>query len=321
MLVSPPVFHNSRVIVRWIVSHAWLAAGLGFLPVTISAQLAPKTGIDFIQHYCAECHQPPKPKAKLDLTPYRSLDRIIEDALDWDQHLVRVREGDMPPDDEDVTQPTPEERTAFVTWLETSLREAACQDGTTPGPPMVRRLNRNEYSASVRHLLDIHFDAGEALPSDGAGGEGFDNAAETLFISPIHAEKYLEAARTAVEYGFADTRSNRRFLIAHPDENTTPHEAAGTILDQFIPRAFRRPATEEEREEYQTLFETVYQNEASFAVALKTTLSAILVSPKFLFIIEAPNNKTHPVPISDHELASRLAYFLWGSSPDEPQRK
>ena len=37
------------------------------------------------------------------------------------------------------------------------------------------------------------------LPADGAGGEGFDNAAETLFLSPIHAEKYLDAAKARAE--------------------------------------------------------------------------------------------------------------------------
>jgi hypothetical protein len=290
--------------------------GLG-VSLLVTAQLPPKTGIDFIQHYCVDCHQAPKPKAKLDLSDYRSIDRIVEDALDWDQHLARVREGDMPPDDEDVLQPSTEERSDFVSWLEASLREAACSDGITPGPAMIRRLNQSEYSASVRHLLDIHFDAGEALPSDGAGGEGFDNAAETLFISPIHAEKYLEAARTAVEYGFSDTRSNRRFLIARPDEETTPQEAATQILEKFLPRAFRRPVNDDEFQEYFRLFEIVYEKESSFSVALKLTLSAVLVSPKFLFIIEAPNNSPAPVPITDPELATRLAYFLWGSSPDD----
>ena len=276
-----------------------------------------KTGIDFIQHYCVECHQAPKPKAKLDLSSYRSLDRIIEDSLDWDQHLVRVREGDMPPDDEDVLQPSDEERNDFVAWMESSLREAACLDGITPGPAIIRRLNRSEYSSSVRHLLDIHFDAGEALPSEGAGGEGFDNAAETLFISPIHAEKYLEAARTAVEYAFADTRSNKRFLIAQPDDTTSAQEAAQKILSQFLPRAFRRPVSEEETQEYQELFEQVLEREDSFAVALKLTLSAVLVSPKFLFILERPNESPEPVLVTDHELASRLSYFLWGSAPDD----
>jgi hypothetical protein len=299
----------------WWRSALW--AGCLNFSLLVSAQVLPKTGIDFIHSYCVDCHQAPKPKAKLDLSGYRSIDRIIEDALDWDQHLARVREGDMPPDDDDVIQPSTEERNDFVYWLEASLRESACADGITPGPAMIRRLNQSEYSASVRHLLDIHFDAGEALPSDGAGGEGFDNAAETLFISPIHAEKYLEAARTAVEYGFSDTRSNRRFLIARPDEKTTAQEAATQVLKKFLSRAFRRQVTGEEFQEYFQLFESVYEKESSFSVALKLTLSAVLVSPKFLFIIEVPNDSPGPVPISDPELATRLAYFLWGSSPDD----
>lgn len=276
-----------------------------------------KTEIDFIQHYCVDCHKSPKPKGKLDLSSYKSIDRVVEHALDWDKYLARIRDGDMPPDDEDVTQPTSEERADFIAWLDSTLRNAACTDGITPGPAMVRRLNRSEYSASVRHLLDVHFDAGEALPDDGAGGEGFDNASEVLFISPIHAEKYLEAARTAVEYGFADTRSNRRFLIAKPDESTTPQEAASQILNRFLPRAFRRPVTEAEFEEYLNLFETVFKIESSFSVALKLTLSAVLVSPKFLFIIETDNTHAEPIPLTDHELATRLAYFIWGSPPDD----
>jgi len=274
-------------------------------------------GVAFIQQYCVDCHQPPKPKGKLDLTSYSTRESIIADGLEWDKHLHRVRDGDMPPDDEDVPLPGVEERMAFVDWVQSTLREAACADGVQPGPALVRRLNRSEYSASVRHLLDVHFDAGEALPSDGAGGEGFDNAAETLFISPIHAEKYLEAARSAVEYGFADTRSSRRFLIAQPDENTTPAEAARKVLERFLPNAFRRPVSDEEMGEYMGLFETAFEADGSFSTAMQLTLSAVLVSPKFLFIMEEPVDGAEPVPLQGHELATRLAYFLWGAPPDE----
>lgn len=56
----------------------------------------------------------------------------------------------------------------------------------------------DEYAANIRDLLRVRFNAGQALPSDGAWGEGFDNAAETLFLSPIRAEKYLEAAKEAL---------------------------------------------------------------------------------------------------------------------------
>ena len=160
----------------------------------------------------------------------------------------------MPPDDEGVPQPSAEERLSFLQWAQDTLRTAACEDGVQPGPPILRRLNRSEYSASVRHLLDVHFDAGEALPEDGAGGEGFDNASETLFISPIHAEKYLDAARSAVAYAFADTRSSKRFMVAEPGEDLSEESAASRILDRFLSSAFRRPVEPAERDTYLDLF-------------------------------------------------------------------
>ncbi|MDB4705972.1 DUF1592 domain-containing protein [Verrucomicrobia bacterium] len=282
-----------------------------------SDEFSDDEGTAFIDQYCVDCHQPPKPKGKLDLTLYTTVDQIVADALNWDSHLNRVRDEDMPPDDDDVTQPTMKERMAFVDWMQKTLSNAACSDGIQPGPPMVRRLNQGEYSASVRALLDIHFDAGEALPNEGAGGEGFDNAAETLFISPIHAEKYLDAARSAVKYAFADTRSSQRFLIAIPGENTTPPEAARKILEKFLPRAFRRQASPDEISEYLDLFEQAYAEEKAFGPAMQVTLSAVLISPKFLFIIESPTGSAEPIPLDDFELATRLSYFLWGAPPDD----
>ncbi len=308
MQTMPPVlFRIALVVVACTV------------PVLAQEEESPQQrGMTFLQKYCVECHSPPKPKSGLDLSPYAgSVERLVEDGLDWTDHLVRVREGEMPPDDEDVAQPTEEERDAFITWVETTLKDAATRDGLTPGPPMVRRLNRSEYSASVRYLLDVHFDAGEALPDEGAGGEGFDNAAETLFISPIHGEKYLEAARTAVSYAFSDTRSSERFLIARPNDERSPEDAARLVLQRFLPRAFRRPVTDNELAEYVSVFNQAYETDQAYESALQVTLAAVLVSPKFLFIIEAPNAEPNPVLLTDHEVATRLAYFLWAAPPDD----
>lgn len=227
----------------------------------------------------------------------------------------------MPPNDDDVKQPSVPDRSAFVAAIEDALHRAACADGAAPGPAMLRRLNRAEYSASVRDLLDIHFDAGQALPDDGAGGEGFDNAAETLFISPIHAEKYLDSARAALAYAFADTRSSKRFLIAEPDAVTPPEEAARKVLDAFLPRAFRRPARIAEIANYLALFRDAHTDGQSYTDALRFALEAVLISPNFLFIVEEPNPNPTPVPLSDHELAVRLSYFLWGSGPDDRLRE
>ncbi len=270
---------------------------------------------EFIKRYCLECHSGEKPKASLDLSRFDSMDKILSEALLWDDILIRLSQGDMPPKEADL--PTLNERSEFLNWVESSLQKAACQSGPHAGPAVLRRLNRAEYSASVRDLLDIHFDAGEALPSDGSGGEGFDNASETLFISPIHAEKYMDAAHVAVEYAFADPRSLRRFLVAEPDEKTSPEVAARRVIEDFLPRAFRRSIPESEILEYLALFHAAYKADPSFMVAIRLTLQAVLISPKFLFIAEEPNFDSKPHKVTDHELASRLSYFLWGSLPDD----
>ena len=270
---------------------------------------------EFIKRYCLECHSGEKPKASLDLSRFDSMDKILSEALLWDDILIQLSHGDMPPKEADL--PTLNERSEFLNWVESSLQKAACQSGPHAGPAVLRRLNRAEYSASVRDLLDIHFDAGEALPSDGSGGEGFDNASETLFISPIHAEKYMDAARVAVEYAFADPRSLRRFLVAEPDEKTSPEVAARRVIEDFLPRAFRRSIPESETLEYLALFHAAYKADPSFMVAIRLTLQAVLISPKFLFIAEEPNFDSKPHKVTDHELASRLSYFLWGSLPDD----
>ena len=270
---------------------------------------------EFIKRYCLECHSGEKPKASLDLSRFDSMDKILSEALLWDDILIRLSQGDMPPKEAEL--PTLNERSEFLNWIESSLQKAACQSGPHAGPAVLRRLNRAEYSASVRDLLDIHFDAGEALPSDGSGGEGFDNASETLFISPIHAEKYMDAARVAVEYAFADPRSLQRFLVAEPDEKTSPEVAARRVIEDFLPRAFRRSIPESEILEYLALFHAAYKADPSFMVAIRLTLQAVLISPKFLFIAEEPNFDSKPHKVNDHELASRLSYFLWGSLPDD----
>ena len=45
------------------------------------------------------------------------------------------------------------------------------------------------------------------------------------------------------------------------------------------------------------------------------SLRGVLMSPQFLFHIEASNPGAEPRLAVDYALASRLSYFLWGSVP------
>lgn len=100
---------------------------------------------------------------------------------------------------------------------------------------------------------------------------------------------------------------------------------ARRIVTDFARRAFRRPVTARELDSYVDLVKRVGQEEGSLAEGLAVGIQAILVSPDFLFRIERDRTTTATkathYPISQHELATRLSYFLWSSTPDAPLRR
>ncbi len=279
-----------------------------------SIKLTPATAVDFFQTYCVDCHDGEAAEAGLDLSSFTSTEQIPAAIETWNRVADRIAEQQMPPLDSDM--PSMQLRNSVVEWIRGTIHEAVCDDGIAPGGPMLRRLNRTEYANTVRDLLGIHLDVGHVLPDDGAGGEGFDNAAETLFISPIHAEKYFDAARTALKHAMSDPRDRRSILVAKPTETVSPRDAASKVLAVFLPRAFRRPVTPDEIDQYAELFEQVYAEDQSYESAITVALEAAMVSPKFLFLWEQPHTQPEPIPVSQYEMASRLSYFLWASMPD-----
>jgi len=225
----------------------------------------------------------------------------------------------MPPVD---AEPIPDDqREALTTWIESATRAAVARRGEVAGPPLLRRLARHEYSNTIRDLLNIHFDAGQGLPEDAAGGEGFSNAAETLTISPIHAEKYLQAATDALTYAARDAKSRERLLTVEPSDDRSPSQAARENLKKLAERAFRRPIIDAEIDRYVQLFQDARADGLSFDESVLYAMRGILISPHFLFIAEsAPAEPGVAVAVSDHELAVRLSYFLWATMPDERLR-
>lgn len=277
--------------------------------------LSPAAALDFFQTYCIDCHDGEYAEGGLDLSSFESADQIATEIEKWNRIANRIADQQMPPIDSDT--PDLELRTAVVQWIRGTIHAAVCDNGITPGGPILRRLNRTEYANTIRDLLGIQLDAGHGLPSDGAGGEGFDNSAETLFISPIHAEKYWEAARDALTHAMSDPRDRRAILVSQPSAEVSPRQAAEKVLAKFLPRAFRRPVTDNEIEQYASLFDQVYAEDEIFDLAITFALEAALVSPKFLFLWEQPHHESEPIPISQYEMASRLSYFLWASMPDD----
>lgn len=265
--------------------------------------------------YCAFCHNDENPQAGLNLVSFQSTDDIVQDMEEWNTVMRRLEAHEMPP--KDALQPGMDERQALIGWIHHTMQEAICADGIDPGPSPIRRLNRNEYSNTIRDLFDIHFNAGHNLPSEGAGGAGFDNAAEALFISPVHAERYLESAKEVLDYAAKDITARDFIFFVRPEENRTAEEAARQVLERFASRAFRRPAALEELAQLMSLFRSAMDRGENFEASVLYAMQAVLISPHFLFLVEEPNLSPAPKPISGYELANRLSYFLWASAPDE----
>jgi mono/diheme cytochrome c family protein len=93
-----------------------------------------------------------------------------------------------------------------------------------------------------------------------------------------------------------------------------------TIIGNLARRAFRRPVTSEEVAKLVGLIAQARREGDSFEEGISLAIQAMLVSPHFLFRIEKDRNAAKAQatqPISQHELASRLSYFLWSSMPDD----
>lgn len=286
-----------------------LLAGLGLRGQSFDASQA------FLRQYCEKCHQDKGAAGGFRLSRVATEESLSTEAAKWLSLTHRMTNGEMPP--KGSPAPPIEAREGFAKWVEETVRSRACAAGIVPGKALIRRLNRDEYAATLRDLLDMHMDIAKSLPVDGAGGEGFDNAAETLFLSPLHSEKYLELAKFAMEFASKEYKSHERIFVAKPGPGVTADQAARTIIKVFLPRAFRRPVTEAEGLPYLELFKAAQKQGETFEASVLFALRGVLVSPNFLFRVEPTNTSPAPRALDDFAVASRLSYFLWGSMPDE----
>ncbi len=116
-----------------------------------------------------------------------------------------------------------------------------------------------------------------------------------------------------------DSPSRRRIFVCSPASVRDETPCATKILSTLARRAYRRPTT---NDDIQTLlgFYKTGRAEGDFDAGIRAAIERLLVSPDFLFRIEAdpPNVKPGaPYRLSDVELASRLSFFLWSSIPDD----
>ncbi|RFC45458.1 MAG: Protein of unknown function DUF1592/DUF1588/DUF1587/ DUF1585/DUF1595/Planctomycete cytochrome C [Verrucomicrobia bacterium] len=110
--------------------------------------------------------------------------------------------------------------------------------------------------------------------------------------------------------------SHQTLLFDSPNKGKNEALYAREVVSRFMARAYRRPVVSAEVDSKMALYDNARTDKQSFLEAIKLPLAAVLASPNFLFLVEpeAPSDK--PRRLNPYELASRLSYFLWSSTPD-----
>ena len=116
-----------------------------------------------------------------------------------------------------------------------------------------------------------------------------------------------------------DTPSRRRLFASRPAGVDDEERSASQVLAALMRRAYRRPVTDADLRGPLGLYRKG-RADGDFDGGIELALSAVLVSPNFLFRIERDPAGAAPgtvYRVSDLELASRLSFFLWSSIPDD----
>ncbi len=173
----------------------------------------------------------------------------------------------------------------------------------------LRRLTREQYDNSIRDLLGIEGHPSLGLSADEKLAAFYSNSISP--VSRLSVEQYRDTAEalaaTAVKQ--VDTLAG----CTGADRNAA---CADKFIQSFGRRVFRRPLSAEEAARYRGLFDANVAR--GFDEGIRVVLQTLLQSPNFVYNLElAPAPAGVAVtPLIGYEVASRLAFALWDSSPD-----
>ncbi len=156
----------------------------------------------FFAQHCLRCHNVDE------MTSGIRVDHLTASMDDkhlrlWDGIRNQIAHKAMPPKDE--PQPSDAERQQIIDWITRGLDEA--RKRPTPKNGSVRRLTVAQYRNTIRELLLLEDDVADVLPPDAISRDGFLNNQETLTLSPLLLETYLDIAEQVLDRCIVDPKT------------------------------------------------------------------------------------------------------------------
>ncbi len=190
--------------------------------------------------------------------------------------------------------------------------------GFAPAPATLRRLTRVQYANAIRDLLG----ADVTVPGDFEPDtvlSGFASIGSSLTtVSATAAEKFESAASSIATQAFADPARRARLVTCTP-AGPVDEACARSFVTAFGQRAWRRPLDGEEIARYTAIATQGGSMLGDFWQGLGYAAAGLLQSPHFLYRVEIgrPGVVAGQRVFDGWELASRLSFFLWNSTPDD----
>jgi len=212
---------------------AWL--GLIFLlSVKGSATACGAESFDaFLEKHCLRCHGPTKEEGELRLDRLSRDFQSGGDTHHWAEIVERVNAGEMPPRDE--PKPTQDEIAAFITVLDSRLKQGRAARMAARPAVALYRLSRKEYQNTVYDLLGVRYDPAKPgeLNADTLW-HGYERIGSELSLSPSHVDRYYRAAELILDRAFpAAPREVRRVRKTAAELRYGGGKAQQQLLDRF----------------------------------------------------------------------------------------
>ena len=144
---------------------------------------------------CSMCHSAAVASGGLNIEQMGTVASLSTDREEWDKIVHRLVAGEMPPKEIPQSDEMKAQIASAVKFTQDEFKRADALVKPDPGRVTARRLNRSEYTNTIRDLLAVDFRADRNFPTDDSG-EGFDNLGDILTVSPLLMDKYISAART-----------------------------------------------------------------------------------------------------------------------------
>ena len=187
----------------------------------------------------------------------------------------------------------------------------------TPEAPTLRRLTNDQFANTVRDLLgDDIVIPGELDPDSRVAGFLSAGASVAAF-SPRGTENIESFAYILAAQAMEPDR--RDLILGCTPSGTVDAACSRQFVEEFGRRAWRRPLSADEVERMATLADTAGDTLADFHDGLEFAIAGLLQSPDFLYRVELGADADGDLPrrYTDFEIASRLSYLIWNSTPDD----